>query len=254
MLISEENLVIHGRVLVETWTQRCGTFRFILRPSRSSLLEEYPIEPIEDLPEEHYQHLSDKVRRTLIHLSHKYSRQYQWFLKADHDTYLIVENLLRFLLSTTTTYVLRLFLLLLDLNGKRFRSSVRSLLYGYRFGENGHLSGGASYVLTREGLTFFGEYLDDPWTYSRCNSSMEDLMVKNCLELVFQLAPNRLTKDFTLIGETTDSNGKERFHPLAFRLHQNGPANKTKREWIHFRPFHHNLFVRLYFFLSLNFH
>ena len=125
-----------------------------------------------------------------------------------------------------------------------FRSAVRSLMYGYRFGENGHLSGGASYVLSREGIRFFEEYLTDPWTYSRCNSSMEDLMVKTCLELIFQLSPERRTRHFNLIGETIDAEGRERFHPLAFRLHFNGPANKSKREWIHSRPFHPTLFVR----------
>ena len=75
---------------------------------------------------------------------------------------------------------------------------------------------------------------------------MEDMMVGSCLEKVFQLAPPHRTRDLTLVGESIDDQGRERFHPLSFRVHFNGPANKTKREWIHYRPFHHNLFVRIF--------
>jgi hypothetical protein len=77
---------------------------------------------------------------------------------------------------------------------------------------------------------------------------MEDMMVGNCLKTIFQLAPHDQTKDLTIVGESIDDQARERFHPLGFRLHSRGPANKYKREWIHFRPFHHNLFVCFLFF------
>jgi hypothetical protein len=79
---------------------------------------------------------------------------------------------------------------------------------------------------------------------------MEDMMVGTCLQKIFQLISLDQTKDLTIGGETIDNQGRERFHPLAFRLHFNGPLNKTKREWIHYRPFHHNLFVILRISLS----
>ena len=126
----------------------------------------------------------------------------------------------------------------------RFRRRPRPVLYGYRFREDYYVSGGAGYVLTREGLDLFASYITSNDTYSRCNSSMEDMMVGSCLEKVFQLAPPHRTRDLTLVGESIDDQGRERFHPLSFRVHFNGPANKTKREWIHYRPFHANLFVR----------
>ncbi len=80
-------------------------------------------------------------------------------------------------------------------------------------------------------------------TYSECTSIMEDMMVGFCLKSIFKLAPNYQIKDLTITGETIDDEGRERFHPLAFRLHFHGPANRSKREWIHFRPFHPNLYV-----------
>ena len=79
--------------------------------------------------------------------------------------------------------------------------------------------------------------------YSQCNISAEDMMVGLCFKKIFQIAPHEQIKDLTIVGETVDYDGRERFHPLVFRLHFNGPANKFKREWIYNRPFHHNLFV-----------
>jgi hypothetical protein len=118
-------------------------------------------------------------------------------------------------------------------------------LYGYRFREDYYVSGGSGYVLTRQGLSLFSSQMHSNSMYALCNSSMEDMMVGLCLQKIFSFVPYEQIKDLTLVGETIDEQGRERFHPLNFRLHFNGPANKTKREWIHFRPFHQNVFVSL---------
>jgi hypothetical protein len=130
------------------------------------------------------------------------------------------------------------------------RRYPRPVLYGYRFREDYYVSGGGGYVLTRKGVELFGSYMNNDLIYSQCNTSMEDMMVGKCLQKIFEIAPKNQIKDLTIIGETIDNEGRERFHPLVFRLHFNGPGNKTKREWIHFRPFHHNLFVNLDFLFS----
>jgi len=76
---------------------------------------------------------------------------------------------------------------------------------------------------------------------------MEDMMVGKCFEKIFAIASDNRIKDLIIVGETVDHEGRERFHPLTFRVHFNGPSNKTKREWIHSKPFHHNLFVSFNF-------
>ena len=128
------------------------------------------------------------------------------------------------------------------------RRRSKSLLYGYRFREDYYVSGGGGYVLTRQGIELFASHMQNNLNYSRCRSTMEDMMVGLCLKNILQ--SNEQTKDLTVTGETVDQEGRERFHPLAFRIHFNGPGDKTKREWIHFRPFHHNLFVCFPFFPS----
>lgn len=88
--------------------------------------------------------------------------------------------------------------------------------------------------------------MNDNKMFSQCNLTSEDKMVGTCFKKIFQIAPYQKIKHLTIVGDTIDNQGRERFHPLAFRLHFNGPSNKFKREWIHFRPFHHNLFVNLF--------
>ncbi|CAF4612495.1 unnamed protein product [Rotaria sp. Silwood2] len=209
VLTNEANLESRARAVYETWGRRCGRFVLVSRLN-SSIKYELPIENIPTLPDETYSHLSDKVRASLLFFN-EYYPNYDWYLKADDDTYIIVENLLRFLIS-------------------------------YRFREDYYVSGGAGYILTRKGLDLFSSYMKNDSIYSQCNSSMEDIMVGQCLKNILQLLPFHIRKDLELVGETVDEHGRERFHPLAFRIHFNGPSNKTKREWIHFRPFHHNLF------------
>ncbi|CAF0956706.1 unnamed protein product [Adineta steineri] len=234
VLTNQDNLEDRARAAYETWGHRCGRFVLITRlnSSRSYTIyeneninikhDQLPIQYIPTLPNETYSHLPDKVREILLFLN-KYYPNYDWYLKADDDTYVIIENLLRFLIST-------------------IKRRPKPVLYGYRFREDYYVSGGSGYVLTRKGLDLFGSYMNDNLLYARCNSTMEDMMVGSCLQIIFSLALSNEIKDLTLVGETIDDQGRERFHPLTFRVHFNGPKNKTKREWIYFRPFHHNLF------------
>lgn len=150
---------------------------------------------------------------------------YRWYFKGDHDTYLIVENLLRLIINDEQT------------------NRIESLLFGYRFREGYYVSGGAGYLLTHRALKLFNKHFLDDQIYSICNSTMEDMMVGGCLRLALDMTPTKQKENLRLIGESIDSNGRERFHPLPFRIHYNGPANKTKRAWIYFRAFHPNIFV-----------
>ncbi len=111
VLTSQGNLENRSRAVYETWGHRCGRFIFVTKLNSSTRYTIYdnqyqyltqdqlPIQYIPDLPDETYSHLSDKVRVTFLFL-HKYYPNYDWYLKADDDTYIIVENLLRFLVST----------------------------------------------------------------------------------------------------------------------------------------------------------
>lgn len=249
MLTNQSHLETRGHAVYETWGHRCGRFIFVTRlnssrsytifDDESAQLEEgqLPIQYIPTLPEENYQNLPEKVRQTLLFCSSHYP-DYDWYLKADDDTFVIIENLLRFLIST------------INKNARRsdsVRHGSKSLLYGYRFREDHYVSGGGGYVLTRQAVELFSSHMTNPLNYSRCQSTMEDMMVGLCLQNIVQSIPN---EQINVAGETVDQHGRERFHPLNFRIHFNGPGDKTKREWIHFRPFHHYLLVSSFFLFS----
>lgn len=104
VLTTEEHLENRARAVYETWGRRCGKFLFITRFNSSSIKKnsddkKLPIENVPKLPNELYSNLPGKVRQTLLYLNEHYP-DYDWYLKADDDTFIIVENLLRFLIST----------------------------------------------------------------------------------------------------------------------------------------------------------
>lgn len=113
----------------------------------------------------------------------RYLDKADWFLKADDDTYVIVENL-RLLLSRFSpdqpVYL-----------GRRFR----------RFVHQGYMSGGAGYVLSRESVSRYVRALH----HGTCSqsTSAEDLLLGFCLQKLGVPA-----------GDSRDLQHRETFHPL----------------------------------------
>ena len=87
---------------------------------------------------EGYGRLWGKVRKALIYLYHNHLT-FDWFLKADDDTYVVMDNLRRLLKQSTAV-----------------RNSDPAVWFGCRFKNpkirQGYMSGGAGYVLSREAL------------------------------------------------------------------------------------------------------
>ena len=97
--------------------------------------------------------LTDKVFLTLKHLQKKYNN-YDWYLKADDDTYIFVDNLRQFIAD---------------------KNSSMPVTYGYDFKvivDNGYHSGGGGYLLSNEALSRIGSKLNDNYTFCR-NSGTE---------------------------------------------------------------------------------
>ncbi|XP_064456414.1 glycoprotein-N-acetylgalactosamine 3-beta-galactosyltransferase 1-like [Ornithodoros turicata] len=168
-----------------TWGRRCNVLLFM-----SSQLD--PELPTIALPvHESRANLWGKTKASFLEVYNNYLNESDWFLKADDDTYVIVENLRYFLLD---------------------KNSSEPVYYGCRFKpyvKQGYMSGGAGYVLSREAVKRFIEQgLHDPTKCRQDHNGAEDVEIGKCLERVGVQA-----------GDTRDSLGRGRFFPLVPESH-----------------------------------
>ncbi|XP_042882087.1 glycoprotein-N-acetylgalactosamine 3-beta-galactosyltransferase 1-like [Penaeus japonicus] len=181
-----------------TWGRRCDAMVFF------STKEDPELRPEVLKVQEGYGFLWAKAKAALTHL-HRHYPDFDWYLKADDDTFVIVENL---------RYFLR------DLDPKE------PVYYGVKFRQHvkqGYMSGGGGYVLSREAVRRFVTEALATKDQTKCATEAvrgaEDLLLGQCLESVGVRA-----------GDSLDASGKPRFFshnplslfykaPLVNRLH-----------------------------------
>jgi hypothetical protein len=110
---------------------------------------------------ENYSQLTDKMFGTYKYIYKKYSN-YDWYLKADDDTFIFMDNLKKFLRSKNSSIPINF--------GRNWNIIV----------ESGYESGGAGYVLSREAMMRLGEALDRNNTFCS-NTGVEDVDTASCL-------------------------------------------------------------------------
>ncbi|CAD6194332.1 unnamed protein product [Caenorhabditis auriculariae] len=167
----------------ETWIRRCTHGQL------------FTSEPFEDdnipystvfagIPDE-YSNLFYKSRYAFHYIYQHISKDFRWYLKADDDTYVIVEHLTNYLLT-------------LDHDKPYFLGYV---LKPYL--DRGYNAGGAGYVLSRAALKIFSEQLYPNETLCPDNI-YEDVGIANCLANV-GIFP----------GDTRNSKGQNRFNAFS---------------------------------------
>ena len=141
-----------------------------------------------------------KTRAAWRYIYDHYFYDADWFLKADDDSFVVIENL-RYFLSKYNSSHNHYF-------GRHFRP------YG------GYNSGGAGYVFSKATLVTFNQALRDP-SVCKLKSHAEDAEVGVCLRMM-GIPP----------GDTRDELGRETFHPFApdFHLMPNGIPTTN---WLH---------------------
>lgn len=187
-----ENLQKKLQHIRATWAKHCNQVLYM-----SSQSSDFPTVGLN--VSEGRSQLYWKTIRAFQYLHAHHLQHADWFLKADDDTFVVVENL-RYLLSHHDTEEPVYF-------GHKFRPFVRQ----------GYMSGGAGYVLSREALRRFVQ----GFSTGRCKhfSSVEDMALGRCMETMGVKA-----------RDSRDPNKRETFNPFRPENHLIPPEN-GKQTW-----------------------
>ncbi len=211
ILTTKNNLDSRARAVYDTWAQYCDDVKFVAGyPFYYRYMYEYSDDYAEifyknfsvlkppGMKKDIYNQLPDKMFLTFKYIHQKYNN-YDWYLKADDDTWIFMNNLRKFL-ST--------------------KSSSKPVTYGYDYKimvEKGYHSGGGGYVLSNEAMNRLGQKLNEDYSFCQQTDS-EDVDVARCLRKL-SVFPEKSIDDF----------GRERFHPLNLMLHYSGQIP----EWLY---------------------
>ncbi|XP_077513218.1 glycoprotein-N-acetylgalactosamine 3-beta-galactosyltransferase 1-like isoform X4 [Amblyomma americanum] len=172
-----------ARHVKATWGRRCNTLLFMSSQSDAQL----PAVALNVT--ESRNHLWAKTKAAFDYVARRHLHDHDWFLKADDDTYVVVENLRYFL---------------------RDKNASEAVYYGCRFKpyvKQGYMSGGAGYVLSREALGRLARRR--PQDGCRADGGgAEDVEMGRCLQKLGVAA-----------GDTRDAAGRGRFFPLVPESH-----------------------------------
>ncbi|TMS32303.1 hypothetical protein L596_000164 [Steinernema carpocapsae] len=167
---------------METWAQRCDRHIFF---TNSPMPSHIPHIAFSELGTR--DHSWEKIRAVFKYAYENMYEKYDWYLRADDDAYIIMENLEKFV----------------DYNPKK------PYLFGFRWNfyvKNGFADGGA-YVISRETLRmFYNEMKDNATLCPEIHRAEEDQELAKCLSKI-GIYP----------GESIDEDGKllfHHFHPL----------------------------------------
>ncbi|XP_023167542.2 glycoprotein-N-acetylgalactosamine 3-beta-galactosyltransferase 1-like [Drosophila hydei] len=169
-----------ARHVKRTWGKRCNKLIFM------SSAKDEELDAVALPIGEGRNNLWGKTKEAYKYIYEHHINDADWFLKADDDTYTIVENM-RYMLypynPETPVYF-----------GCKFKPYVKQ----------GYMSGGAGYVLSREAVRrFVVEALPNPKLCKKDNDGAEDVEMGKCLENVKVMA-----------GDSRDSIGRGRFFPF----------------------------------------
>jgi glycoprotein-N-acetylgalactosamine 3-beta-galactosyltransferase len=94
IITAPQHLNTRARAIHSTWGSRCDGHSFVTEYSNNT--KGLPIASIANITPG-YEHLTQKSVLAFLYAYKKFRNDYDWFVKADDDTYLFIENLKYFL-------------------------------------------------------------------------------------------------------------------------------------------------------------
>ncbi|XP_034457103.1 glycoprotein-N-acetylgalactosamine 3-beta-galactosyltransferase 1 [Hippoglossus hippoglossus] len=174
IMTGPKNLESKTKHIKGTWAKRCNKVLYM-----SSIKTDFPTVGLN--VSEGRDNLYWKTIRALQYIHQHHLEEADWFLKADDDTFVVVENLRH----TLNNY-----------------DTEKPLYFGRRFApfiSQGYMSGGAGYALSKEALRRFVKgFSSGKCTHS---SNIEDMALGRCMETM-KVEP----------GDSRDVKGRQTFH------------------------------------------
>lgn len=182
--------------VLRTWGHRCNKVVFMSSKDDAELgAVALPVN-------EGRNNLWAKTKEAFKYVYENHYDEADWFMKADDDTYVIVENLRHMLYPYSPQDPIYF--------GCKFKPYVKQ----------GYMSGGAGYVLSKEALRLFIEKaLNEPKLCRPDNEGAEDVEMGKCLANVGVFA-----------GDSRDPDGRGRFFPFVPEHHLI-PGHVDKSFW-----------------------
>ncbi|KAG9340261.1 hypothetical protein JZ751_021704 [Albula glossodonta] len=194
VMTGPSNLQKKARHVKATWSRHCNLVVFM------SSEEDRDFPTVGLGTGEGRDQLYWKTIRAFHYVLKNHGDEADWFLKADDDTFVVVDNL-RWVLANHTPEEPVYF-------GKRFKP----------YAKQGYMSGGAGYVLSKEALRRFVEgFRTKVCTHT---TPVEDLALGQCMEKMGVLA-----------GDSRDTLHRETFHPFVPEHHLTGKFSKSFWYW-----------------------
>uniref|UniRef100_A0A2M4BS04 Glycoprotein-N-acetylgalactosamine 3-beta-galactosyltransferase 1 n=1 Tax=Anopheles marajoara TaxID=58244 RepID=A0A2M4BS04_9DIPT len=193
---NHQEKVVH---LKATWGARCNKLLIM-----SSVADEAIGSIALPIKEEGRQSLWNKTREAFRYIYQHHLAEYDWFLKADDDTYVVLENLRYFLHPFSPEMPIYF--------GSKFRYP--------EYVKQGYFSGGAGYVLSREAVRRFNEMALEDEEHCSVAYDTEDLEMGKCMEYVNVTA-----------GDSRDALGRKRFLPMEPVFHLTSSVTEDPNFW-----------------------
>ncbi|TPP66597.1 Glycoprotein-N-acetylgalactosamine 3-beta-galactosyltransferase, partial [Fasciola gigantica] len=181
-----------------TWAKRCSSYFFVSTEDDPSL------PAFAAGVKESRNSLWDKVKFGVQMVIDNKTEDYDYFLKADDDTYMIMENVRLMLdgLNPEQPFIA----------GRRFK----------KFISEGYASGGSGYIISRAGLKLIAEGMKtNPKCMVHNYSRIEDVSMGIC-------AANVGVK----FVDSLDQMGRERFHPFIFSTMRDEKYPQRNEFWL----------------------
>lgn len=187
ILTGPENHHTKAQHIRNTWGQRCDRLLF-MSSQRDEQLDGSVGLPVA----EGRKNLWAKTKAAFRYVHEHHRSEADWFLKADDDTFVVMENL-RVLLAPYSPEI--------------------PIYFGHKFGISvapwaGYMSGGSGYVMSRAGLDRLMLGLRHSHLCRQQPDKAEDLEMGKCMAHVGVIA-----------GDSRDAGGRERFMPLSLASH-----------------------------------